>query len=122
MKTTESYPLLLEALHDVRGRWRRSKILEGSLLALAGVAVVLAVLVAADNLWQPGTTGRAVLAALLWGGLIAALFGLVARRCWRTGATTSSPPSWSRNIRNCATSSSTPCNSAAATSAAFRRG
>ena len=44
MKTTESYPLLLEALHDVRARWRRNKILEGSLLALAGVAVVLTAL------------------------------------------------------------------------------
>ena len=64
MKTTESYPLLLEALHGVRARWRRNKVLEGSLLALAGVAVVLAALVAADNLLQPGTTDRFVLAAL----------------------------------------------------------
>src|SRR5207237_251387 len=48
MKTTESYPLLLEALHEVRAQWRRNKILEGASLAVAGVAVVLAALVAAD--------------------------------------------------------------------------
>jgi hypothetical protein len=80
MKTTESYPLLLEALHEVRAQWRRNKILEGSLLATAGAAVVLTALVAADNLWQPGPGGRMLLAALLWGGLAAALLGLVVRR------------------------------------------
>ena len=80
MKTTESYPLLLEALHDVRAQWRRNKVLEGSLLALAGAAVVLTALVAADNMLQPGTTGRFMLAALLWGGLAASLLLLVVRR------------------------------------------
>ena len=38
MKTTESHPLPLEALHDVRARWRRNKILEVCFLALAGAA------------------------------------------------------------------------------------
>ena len=58
MKTTEAYPLLLDALHEVRAQWRRNKILEGVLLALAGVAAVTTVLVAADNLAAPGPVGR----------------------------------------------------------------
>ena len=82
MKTTEAYPLLLDALHEVRAQWRRNKILEGVLLALAGAAVVVTLLVAADNLMAPSQAGRYVLALLLWGGLAAALFGLVLRRVW----------------------------------------
>ena len=82
MKTTEAYPLLLDALHEVRAEWRRSKILEGALLALAGAAAVVTLLVAADNLAAPGPLGRWLLAVLLWGGLAAALVGLVLRRVW----------------------------------------
>jgi hypothetical protein len=80
MKSSESYPLLLETLQDVRGQWRRNKILEGALLAFAGAAVVVAALVAVDNWFQPGAVGRLLLAAVLWGGLIAALLALVVRR------------------------------------------
>src|SRR5436305_1190805 len=80
MKKTQAYPLLLDALHEVRAQWRRNKILEGSLLAVAGAAVVVTALVAADNLAAPGPLGRVVLAVLLWGALIACLLGLVVRR------------------------------------------
>ena len=80
MKSSESYPILLESLQEVRGQWRRNKILEGALLTLAGVAVVTAVLVAVDNWFQPDAVGRVLLAVVLWGGLIAALLGLVVRR------------------------------------------
>ncbi len=82
MKTSEAYPLLLDALHEVRAQWRRNKILEGILLAVAGAAVVVTALVAADNLAAPGPIGRWVLALLLWSGLAAALVGLVLRRVW----------------------------------------
>jgi hypothetical protein len=71
---------LVSALDEVRARWRQQKVLEGALLALAGVLAVLVVLVAADNLLNPGVVGRALLAAVLWGGLIAGLLSLVVRR------------------------------------------
>src|SRR5919199_1871840 len=62
MSTAEAYPRLLSALDEVRGRWRRQKLLEGCLLTLAGVAAVLTVLVLADNLFRPDTAGRVGLA------------------------------------------------------------
>jgi hypothetical protein len=70
----------MDALSEVRGQWRRHKLLEGGLLALAGIATVVVVLVAADNLFQPGTAGRFALSAILWGCLAVGLFSLVARR------------------------------------------
>lgn len=77
----QAYPRLLDALNEVRGQWRRQKLLEGSLLALAGVLAVLVSLVIVDNwLWQSGPAGRVVLAAVLWGGLALALLGLVVKR------------------------------------------
>jgi hypothetical protein len=80
MSTMEAYPRLMHALDEVRGTWRRQKLLEGMLLVLAGAAAVVAALVAIDNLFQPGIFGRAVLAAVLWGALLAALMSLVVRR------------------------------------------
>src|SRR5690349_11239757 len=80
MSTMDAYPRLMGALDEVRGQWRRQKLLEGVLLALAGAAGVLVVLIAADNLLQPGVLGRALLAALLWGALLAGLLNLVVRR------------------------------------------
>jgi hypothetical protein len=80
MSMAQAYPRLVGALDEVRAQWRRQKLLEGVLLALAGVLGVLVALVAADNLFQPGVVGRALLAAVLWGGLIAGLLGLVVRR------------------------------------------
>jgi hypothetical protein len=77
---TEAYPQLVEALENVRRQWRLQKILEGVLLAGAGALAVLLVLVAADNLLQPGTLGRMLLALVLWGTLAAFLLGLVIRR------------------------------------------
>ena len=81
MKTTEAYPLLLDALHEVRAEWRRNKILEGVLLALAGVAAVTTVLVAADNWWRQGRSGGGAGDSAV-AALVAALFGLVLRRVW----------------------------------------
>jgi hypothetical protein len=80
MSMVDAYPRLMEAVHEVRGQWRRQKLLEGGLLACAGVLAVLVVLVAADNFLQPGTLGRALLACVLWGVLGAALLTLVVRR------------------------------------------
>src|SRR5262245_2747420 len=80
MKMTEAYPQLVEALENVRRQWRLQKVLEGVLLAGAGALAVLLVLVAADNLLQPGTFGRLLLALVLWGTLTAFLLGLVIRR------------------------------------------
>jgi hypothetical protein len=80
MTKTEAYPQLVEALDNVRRQWRLQKIAEGVLLALAGAGAVVLVLVAADNLLQPGTLGRALMAGLLWGSLAAALLTLVVRR------------------------------------------
>ena len=80
MSVKEAYPRLMESLDEVRRRWRLHGILEGVLLTLAGTGVVLALLVVADNLWQPGKVGRLLLATLLWGGLAAAVLTLVVRR------------------------------------------
>jgi hypothetical protein len=80
MKTTETYPQLLESLNDVRRQWRVSKLLEGILLAFAGVVAVLLVVVAADNLFKLDKLGRSLLAILLWGTLITGLVALVIRR------------------------------------------
>jgi hypothetical protein len=80
MRTIEAYPQLVEALENMRRQWRLQKVLEGVLLAAAGALAVLLVLVAADNLFQPGTVGRLLLALVLWGSLAAALLGLVVRR------------------------------------------
>jgi hypothetical protein len=80
MSTMEAYPRLMDALNEVRGQWRRHKLLEGGLLALAGIAAVVVMLVAVDNLLHPGTAGRLILSALLWGGLAVGLFSLVIRR------------------------------------------
>lgn len=78
---TDAYPRLLAALDEVRGQWRMQKILEGVLLVAGGALVVVAVLVAADNLLHPGPAGRLLLATILWGGLIAAVLSLVVKRC-----------------------------------------
>jgi hypothetical protein len=80
MSMAQAYPRLVRALDEVRGQWRRQKLLEGLLLAFAGVSAVLVALVAVDNLFHPGVAGRSLLAAVLWGGLIAGLMGLVVRR------------------------------------------
>jgi hypothetical protein len=80
MSTTEAYPRLMHTLNEVRGQWRLYKILEGLLLTLAGLAAVLAFLVAADNLLQLGSAGRSLLALVLWGGLLASVLGLIVKR------------------------------------------
>jgi hypothetical protein len=80
MTMSNAYPRLMEAVNEVRAQWRRQKLLEGVLLAAAGVTAVLVLLVAADNLLQPGKAVRVLLAAVLWGSLIGGLFSLVVRR------------------------------------------
>jgi hypothetical protein len=78
--TTDAYPRLMATLDEVRQQWRRHKLLEGALRTLAGGLVVLALLVAADNLLHPAPAGRLLLAFLLWGGLLLAVLGLVVKR------------------------------------------
>jgi hypothetical protein len=80
MSMMNAYPRLMAALDEVRRQWRLQKLLEGVLLLLTGAAAVLVLLVAADNFLQPGVWGRAVLATLLWGALLAGLVTLVVRR------------------------------------------
>jgi hypothetical protein len=80
MSMTEAYPRLMSALNEVRGQWRVQKILEGVLWTAAGTLGVLAVLVAIDNLAQPGKPVRALLACLLWGGLALSVLALVVKR------------------------------------------
>jgi hypothetical protein len=80
MKMTGTYPQLLASLNDVRRQWRVCKLLEGILLAFAGVVAVLLAVVAADNLFKLDKVGRSVLAVLLWGTLVAGLVGLIVRR------------------------------------------
>jgi len=80
MSTMEAYPRLVETLGDLRRQWRFQKIVEGILLAFAGVAAVLVAVVAADNLLKLETGGRLVLALVLWGVLGVSLVALVLRR------------------------------------------
>lgn len=80
MSTTQAYPKLINTIDDLRRRWRLHKLTEGGLLVLAGAAAVLVLAVAADNLLHPGTTGRLVLAATLWGTLAVALLHWVVQR------------------------------------------
>src|SRR4051812_13114089 len=80
MSTTQDFPRLMSALDDLRRRWRARKVAEGALLAAAGVAGVLVLAVAADNLIKPGTAGRSLLALALWGTLGVSLLVLVVRR------------------------------------------
>lgn len=49
MTTTEAYPRLLEALGQLRRQWHMQKLLEGTLLALAGTVGILLMVVAADK-------------------------------------------------------------------------
>jgi hypothetical protein len=71
----------MDALNEVRRQWRLHKVIEGSLLAFAGVLGVLLTLVVVDNwLWHPDKAGRFLLACILWGGLGVALLTLVVRR------------------------------------------
>ena len=72
---TELHKQLVRDLAEVRQQWRFTKLLEGALLAIAGAAGVVIVLVAFDNVFKLETAGRCVLALVLWGG-----FGLLLLR------------------------------------------
>lgn len=80
MSMTDTYPRLVESLNTLRRQWRMYKVIEGSLLAFAGTATVLILLVIADNVFQLEPAGRMLLALVLWGTLAASLMGLVVRR------------------------------------------
>src|SRR5262249_12403447 len=80
MSMTETYPQLVDALHDLRRQWRLYKILEGGLLAFAGAVAGLLVIIAADNLLQPGSAVRVALAVSLWSALGIAILTLVVGR------------------------------------------
>ena len=69
MSTNHAYPRLIEALDDLRRRWRLQRLAEGLALALAVTLATLLVAVAVDNVLQLGTTGRVALALALWGSL-----------------------------------------------------
>lgn len=80
MNATDAYPRLIHALNDLRRQWRAQMVLQGVLLALAGVAAVLLTVIATDNLFQLDTAGRSLLALLLWGALAVCLLRLVVKR------------------------------------------
>jgi hypothetical protein len=77
---TELHKQLVRDLAEVRQQWRFTKLLEGALLAIAGAAGVVIVLVAFDNVFKLETAGRCVLALVLWGGLGLLLLRLVVSR------------------------------------------
>jgi hypothetical protein len=80
MKTTETYPRLMDSLNDVRRHWRGTQVAEGVLLAVGGTLAALLAVVAADNLLKLDKPGRFILAVLLWGTFLAALATFVIRR------------------------------------------
>jgi hypothetical protein len=80
MSTIGAYPQLVDQLDGLRRQWRIAKVIEGSLLAVAGGAAVLIALVAADNIFQLGLFGRFLMACILWGGLGTLVFALVVQR------------------------------------------
>src|SRR5437867_42634 len=80
MSMAETYPQLLDSLHDLRRQWRLYKVIDGVLLAFAGAVAVLLVIIAADNLLHPGSAGRLLLAVSLWSALGIATLTLVVRR------------------------------------------
>ncbi|MBP87060.1 MAG: hypothetical protein CMJ64_10150 [Planctomycetaceae bacterium] len=80
MSTIGAYPQLVDQLDGLRRQWRIAKVIEGSLLAVAGGAAVLIALVAADNIFQLGLFGRFLMACILWGGLGTLIFALVVQR------------------------------------------
>ncbi|MDA1053997.1 MAG: hypothetical protein O3C40_26405 [Planctomycetota bacterium] len=80
MSTIGAYPQLVNQLDEVRRQWRIAKVVEGSLLVVAGGAAVLIALVAADNIFQLGLFGRFLMACILWGGLGTLVFSFVIQR------------------------------------------
>lgn len=80
MSTIGAYPQLVDQLNELRRHWRIAKVLEGSLLVVAGGAAVLIALVAVDNIFQLGLFGRFLMACILWGGLGTLAFSLVVQR------------------------------------------
>lgn len=80
MSAAHPYPQLVEALDDVRRRWRVQQVLTGGLLVLGGVCVVLALVVGIDNLFHPGPLVRLLLALALWGALAAGVLTFIVRR------------------------------------------
>ncbi|MDP7742063.1 MAG: hypothetical protein QGF67_11515 [Lentisphaeria bacterium] len=80
MEASQYYSRLRHEVETVRRQWRWAKLLEGFLLAAAGVVAIVIFLVAVDNLFRLGVFGRLLLACLLWGGLAAGLLFLVLRR------------------------------------------
>jgi hypothetical protein len=80
MSTIGAYPQLLDQLDEVRKQWRIAKVVEGSLLVVAGGAAALIAFVAVDNIFQFGLFGRFLLACILWGGLGTLVFSFVIQR------------------------------------------
>ena len=69
MDTNHAYPQLLEALDDLRRRWRVRRLAEGIGMAVAVLLGAVVLAVGADNLLQPGTAGRVALMLILWAAL-----------------------------------------------------
>ncbi|MDR3635177.1 MAG: hypothetical protein P4L84_15340, partial [Isosphaeraceae bacterium] len=80
MSTAHAYPKLIDAIDDLRRRWRVQKVVEGGLLTLAGVLGTLTLTVAADNVLQPHTAGRWALAIVLWGTFLVMTLRWVVQR------------------------------------------
>jgi len=80
MEASQYYSRLRHEMETLRRQWRWAKLVEGVLLATAGVVAIVIFLVAVDNLFRLGVFGRFLLACVLWGGLVAGLLFLVLRR------------------------------------------
>ena len=67
METSQYYSRLRHEMETIRRQWRWAKLVEGVLLAAAGVVAIVIFLVAVDNLFRLGVFGRFLLACVLWG-------------------------------------------------------
>jgi hypothetical protein len=81
----QAYPRVLDAVQELRRGWRFQRVAEGALLALAGSAGALVLLVGLDNLltplgWPLGLAGRALAALALWAVVLGGAFAWVVKR------------------------------------------
>ena len=80
MSAIRGYQQLMDSLNVLRRQWRQQKLIEGVLLVLFGLATLLLVAVALDNLLKLSVLGRSVIAFTLWASTIALVLKLIVRR------------------------------------------
>ena len=115
MSTQETYPQILHELDGLRQQWRQQKVLEGTLLSIAAVAIALLGGVAIDALLHPSPLGRiALLALLLWTTAIVGVLTWIVRRWMEDCRDDFFAAMVERATRSSTTGLSTDCNWGAA--------